>query len=265
MGDPELLSFLQIPALLTGERRRFCDFVGKVDHVVAVCHWVMEVLERNGVPSERITLSRQGLSQTSSHLPPRAARGQREPLRIAYFGRIDRAKGPDLLARALKLIPKVPVLVDIFAARQTAGPDQVYDGLAAQAQADSRLTLRTAIAPDGVIGVMADYDLIAVPSRGLETGPLVVLEAFAAGVPVLGADLGGIAELVHNGMDGFLVPADNAAAWAAAIVRFIDNPHLVRDMRANIKTPRSMDTVVDDMATVYSTVVAGNAASIGGA
>jgi glycosyltransferase involved in cell wall biosynthesis len=265
MGDPELLSFLQIPALLTGERRRFCDFVGKVDHVVAVCHWVMEVLERNGVPSERITLSRQGLSQTSSHLPPRAARGQREPLRIAYFGRIDRAKGPDLLARALKLIPKVPVLVDIFAARQTAGPDQVYDGLAAQAQADSRLTLRTAIAPDDVIGVMADYDLIAVPSRGLETGPLVVLEAFAAGVPVLGADLGGIAELVHNGMDGFLVPADNAAAWAAAIVRFIDNPHLVRDMRANIKTPRSMDAVVDDMATVYSTVVAGNAASIGGA
>ena len=195
----------------------------------------------------------------------RAARGQREPLRIAYFGRIDRAKGPDLLARALKLIPKAPVQIDIFAVRQAAGPDQVYDWLAAQAQLDSRLTLRTAVAPDEVIGVMADYDLIAVPSRWLETGPLVVLEAFAAGVPVLGADLGGIAELVHNGMDGFLVPADDAVAWAAAIVRFVDNPHLVRDMRAKIKTPRSMDAVVDDMAMVYSAVVAASAASIGAA
>jgi len=265
MGDPELLSFLQIPALLAGERRRFCNFVGKVDQVVAVCQWVREVLERNGVPSERITLSRQGLSQTSSHLPPRAAGGRGGPLRIACFGRTDRGKGLDLLARALKLISKANVLVDIFAARQTAGPDQVYDRLAAQAQQDSRLIVRTAVAPDEVIGVMADYDLIAVPSRALETGPLVVLEAFAAGVPVLGADLGGIAELVHNGIDGFLIPPDNAVAWAAAIGRFVDNPHLVGDMRAKIKTPRSMDAVVNDMAMVYSAVVAGNAASTGAA
>jgi glycosyltransferase involved in cell wall biosynthesis len=260
-GDPKLL----IPALLAGERRRFCDFVGKVDHVVAVCHWVREVLERNGVPSERITLSRQGLSQTSSHLPPRAGGRQRGPLRIACFGRTDRDKGLDLLARALKLIPKAPVLVDIFAVRQTVGPDQVYDWLGAQAQLDSRLTLRTAVAPDEVVGIMAGYDLIAVPSRVLETGPLVVLEAFAAGVPVLGADLGGIAELVDNGMDGILVPADDTAAWAAAIVRLIDNPHLVCEMRARIKTPRSMDAVVDDMAMVYSAAVAASAASIGAA
>jgi glycosyltransferase involved in cell wall biosynthesis len=265
LGDQERLSFLRIPALIASGRRRFCNFIGKVDHVVAVCEWVKQVLERNGVPPERITLSRQGLSQALLHAPRRAARGQGEPLRIAYFGRIDRAKGPDLLARALKLIPTVPVKMDIFAVRQTAGPDYVYDWLAAQAQLDSRLTLRTAVAPDQVISVMADYDLIAVPSRCLETGPLVVLEAFAAGVPVLGADLGGIAELVHNGMDGFLVPADNAVAWAAAIVRLIDNPHLVRDMRAKIKTPRSLDAVVDDMAMVYSAVVAASAASIGAA
>ena len=161
-SDRELLSFLRIPGLIAGGRRRFYDFIRKVDHVVAVCQWVREVLERNGVPPERITLSRQGLSQTVLHPPPRAARDQRGPLRIAYFGRIDRAKGPDLLARALKLIPTAPVQIDIFAVRQAAGPDQVYDWLAAQAQLDPRLTLRTAVAPDKVIGVMAEYDLIAV-------------------------------------------------------------------------------------------------------
>jgi glycosyltransferase involved in cell wall biosynthesis len=262
IGDQELLSFLQIPALIAGGRRRFCDFIGKVDHVVAVCQWVREVLERNGVPPEKITLSRQGLSQTLLQSSPRATGGQRGLLRIAYFGRIDCAKGPDLLVRGLKLIPKAPVQVDIYAVRQNGGPDQVYDWLAAQAHLDSRLTLRAAVAPDEVIGVMAEYDLIAVPSRWLETGPLVVLEAFAAGVPVLGADLGGIAELVRSGVDGFLVPADDAAAWAAAIVRFVDNPHLVCEMRARIRMPRTMDAVVDDMAMIYSAVVAASAASI---
>ena len=262
-NDRERLSFLRIPGLIAGGRRRFDDFIRKVDHVVAVCHWVREVLERNGVPPERITLSRQGLSQTVLHPPRRAARDRVWTAADRLFWQDRPRQGPDLLARALKLIPKTPVQIDIFAIRQSAEPDQLYDWLAAQAQQDPRLTLRTAVAPDKVIGVMADYDLVAMPSRWLETGPLVVLEAFAAGVPVLGADLGGIAELVRNGMDGFLVPADDAAAWAAAIARFADNPHLVRDMRARIKTPRSMDAVVDDMAMVYSTVVAANAVSIG--
>src|SRR5439155_8847181 len=120
-------------------------------------------------------------------------------------------------------------------------------------------TLRTAVAPDEVVGVMAEYDLVAIPSRWLETGPLVVLEAFAAGVPVLGADLGGIAELVRSGIDGLLVPSDDAVAWAAAITRFAENPHLIREMRNRIATPRSMEAVVDDMATVYSAVIAARA------
>jgi glycosyltransferase involved in cell wall biosynthesis len=147
------------------------------------------------------------------------------------------------------------VQVDIFAIRQAAGPDQIYDWLAAQAQQDPRLTLRVAVAPDRVVGVMADYDLVAIPSRWLETGPLVALEAFAAGIPVLGANLGGIAELVRNGIDGFLVPPDDVAAWAAAIARFAENRNLVREMRGRITAPRSMEAVVDDMAMVYSAVV----------
>jgi len=259
------LSKLRIPSLIAGGRRRFHDFIQRVDHVVAVCQWVRGVLERNGVPPEKITLSRQGLSQAVSGLAPRAERDRRGPLRIAFFGRIDHAKGPDTLARALKMIPKAPVQIDIFAIRQSAGPDQAYDWLAAQAQLEARLTLRTAVAPDKVIDVMAEYDLVAIPSRCLETGPLVALEAFAAGVPVLGSDLGGIAELVRSGIDGLLIPPDDTAAWAAAIVMFAENPDLVDEMRGRINIPRSMEAVADDMAMVYSAFVGAGAVSVGAA
>ena len=261
-GDGKWLSFLQIPPLLADGRRRFHEFMRKVDHVIAVCHWVREVLERNGVPPEKITLSRQGLWQTP---PPRAVRDRRGPLRIAYFGRIDRAKGPDLLARALKMIPTVSVKIDIFAIPQLTGSDHIYESLAVYAQQDPRLTLRAAVEPDKVVGVMGEYDLVAIPSRCLETGPLVALEAFAAGVPVLGADLGGIAELVRSGVDGFLVPPDDAAAWAAAMVRFAENRHLVREMCGGITMPRSMEAVADDMAKVYSAAAAATGVSTGAA
>jgi glycosyltransferase involved in cell wall biosynthesis len=250
--DWEQLSFLRIPGLIAGSRRSFYDFIRNVDHVVAVCQWVRAVLERNGVPPERITLSRQGLSQAVSHPPPRAGRDRRGPLRIGYFGRIDRAKGPDLLARALKTIPKTLVQVDIFAIRQTAEPNEVYDWLAAEARQDPRLALRTAVAPDKVVGVMGDYDLIAVPSRWLETGPLVVLEAFAAGVPVLGANLGGVAELVRDGVDGILVAPDDATAWAAVIGRLAENRDVIERLRDGIAPPRAMDAAAVDMAKIYA-------------
>ena len=207
------------------------------------------------MPAAKVTLSRQGIAVPAQALRPTVLRGLAGPLKIAYFGRIDRAKGPDLLARALNMIPKAPVRIDIFAIRQSAEPDQIYDWLAAQAQQDPRLTLRTAVAPDKVVGIMAEYDLIAVPSRWLETGPLVALEAFAAGVPVLGANLGGIAELVRDGVDGVLVTPDDAAAWAATIGRLAENRDVIDGLRAGIVPPRTIDAAADDMAKLYARIL----------
>jgi glycosyltransferase involved in cell wall biosynthesis len=255
-GQSRALSRLRIPDLIASGQRRFFDFIGQVDHVVAMSQWVSDVLRRNAVPAAKITLSRQGIGAAAPIPRPTVLRGQAGLLKIAYFGRIDHAKGPDLLARALKMIPRTLVQVHIFAIRQATGPDQLYDWLAAQAQRDPRLTLRTSVAPDKVIGIMADYDLIAVPSRWLETGPLVALEAFAAGVPVLGANLGGIAELVRDGVDGILVAPDNAAAWASMIKRLADNRHVIDALRARIAPPRTMDAAAQDMAILYARILA---------
>src|ERR1700759_764991 len=82
---------------------------------------------------------------------------------------------------------------------------------------DRQITFKDTVGPEQVLGVMQRYDALAVPSKWLETGPLVVLEAIEAGVHVLGANLGGIAELVDNGITGTLLPPFDIAAWTAAI------------------------------------------------
>ena len=254
-GPQKALPALRIPGLIASGRQRFLDFISKVDHVVAVSQWVSDVLRCNAVPVGKITLCRQGIG-APAHVPrPTVVPKQAGPLKIGYFGRMDHTKGPDLLARALKMIPKTLVQVDLFAIRQAAEPDQVYDWLAAQAQQDPRLILRPAIAPDAVTRIMANYELIAVPSRLLETGPLVALEAFAAGVPVLGANLGGIAELVRDGVDGILVAPDDAAAWAATISRLADDRYVIDALRARVAPPRTMDAAADDMAALYARIL----------
>jgi glycosyltransferase involved in cell wall biosynthesis len=246
------LKALQVPSLIEEMHGRLRRLLSKVDHVVAVCQWVREVLGRNGVPSDKMTLSRQAITQAAS-APPRVVREPGRPLSIAYFGRVDHAKGPDLLARALRLVPGAAVEIDIYAVRQP-GSERDIGFLEASARNDARLRVLPAVPAGQVIETMAKYDFIAVPSRGLETGPLVVLEAFAAGVPVLGARLGGIAELVRDGRDGVLVAPDDPNAWAECLARLLDRRELTR-LRQQIKPPRRMKDAAVDMAALYSALL----------
>jgi glycosyltransferase involved in cell wall biosynthesis len=103
--------------------------------------------------------------------------------------------------------------------------------------------------------LLSGYDLVAVPSQWLETGPLVVLEAFAAGRPVIGSALGGIADKVRDGIDGLLVtPYDSAEAWATRLATCAAEPDLVSRLTAGVRRPRELAAVASEMDAVYRRV-----------
>ena len=237
----------RIPALIGQTHAQFHSFMSKVDHIVALCEWVRDVLARNDVPLEKVTLSRHGIPDRLPIAAQSAVPDEHGPLKLAYFGRIDHAKGPDLLVRAIAAIPHANVTLDLFAIFQGTSRKTLEDWVAY----DHRLTVRPAVTPDAVQRIMADYDLIAIPSRWLETGPLVALEAFAAGIPVLGANLGGIAESVRNGVDGVLVQPDDINAWSEAILRLASDRRLVAALRLSVRPPRTIDEVARQMSEVY--------------
>jgi glycosyltransferase involved in cell wall biosynthesis len=88
----------------------------------------------------------------------------------------------------------------------------------------------------------------------------VVLEAFAAGVPVIGSRLGGIAELIRDGIDGMLVEAESVAAWTEAIRRLDEDRAMLERLRRGVRPPRTMDDVADDMMEVYRRLLGRRAA-----
>ena len=75
---------------------------------------------------------------------------------------------------------------------------------------------------EDVPALLAASDLLAFPSR-TEAFPNGVIEGMAAGLPVVASGVGGILELVEHGRNGLLVPADDAAALAAAIVQLLND------------------------------------------
>lgn len=229
--------------------RRIC---GRASRVIALCEWTKQLLLRNDIPAEKIVLCRQGIDWQ----PGPGSREERRPgtpLRLAFLGRLDPAKGPDVAIRALQLDPSLAVELDLYGVRQGEGGDRYAAELRGLSAGDRRIRLLPAVAPAEVIAALAGYDAVLVPSQTLETGPLVVLEAWAAGVPVIGSALGGIAELVTGG--GRLVERYSAPeAWLDVLRLVCGTPGLLEEWRGSIHPPRHAREAAAEITAVYESL-----------
>jgi len=247
-----LWTALRMTELVELRHAAFRALMREADHVVALCQWVKDLLLRNGVPPEKVTVSRQGVGRG---IPARPNRTPSPTLRIAFLGRLHPAKGVHLLIEALRRDPQLPVRLDIFGVAQGDADRSYAKRLAKLASGDLRMALRAPIPNAQVVERLQEYDLLAAPSQWLETGPIVVLEAFAAGIPVAGSNLGGIAELVEHGVNGLLVDPALPDAWADALRRLSQAPDLLATLRSGIRLPRrAMDSALD-MQALYKLVL----------
>jgi glycosyltransferase involved in cell wall biosynthesis len=144
-------------------------------------------------------------------------RGEGGP--VLFVGRLEHYKGVDVLVQALAHLPS-DTRVDVAG----DGPERAsLEQLAAQV-APGRVTFHGRVAKERVAEMVAGSAVMVVPSRWYENQPLVVLEGMAAGVPVVGSDLGGITELLGPTGAGALAPPNDPAALAAALSSMLHDP-----------------------------------------
>jgi glycosyltransferase involved in cell wall biosynthesis len=235
----------------------FASLIEASDRVVAVCDWVADVLRLNGVPSAKLVVSRQGLTQPFQAFKLSPVHHS-DHMRIAYFGRLDPAKGLEILLGAVRAT-SVAVELVIYGVHQP-GSQTYVERLRKMAAGDGRISFADAVPASEIVAAMMAADVIAVPSLGMETGPLVVLEAFAARRPVIGSRRGGIAELVRHEIDGLLLEPGNVADWRDGIERLTRDRAFLLALQANISPPRTLSDVVGDMSDLYTDLASAAAA-----
>lgn len=231
---------LRMRELVSSHMEATRALLNEADRLVVMAEWTAEMLVRNRIPREKITLIRYALpeeSQAADAAANAAAKPKNHPFRMACLGRADPAKGMDVLIRALGADPKMPLELDFYVVAQGAGGEECLRRLRDSAAQDARIRFRPPLPRAEVTRTLSAYDLVAVPSVCLETGPFVVLEAFAAGVPVAGSRLGGIAELVTDGADGLLVEPGSVKGWADALSLFCRDEGLRARLRQGIRPP----------------------------
>jgi len=149
-------------------------------------------------------------------------------LRVGFFGRLTRQKGPDVLLEAVADV--VAHMPQVHFSFYGAGP--MADDLRKQAeerQLASHVHFHGAYRQDEAAARMRQVDVVAVPSRW-EGCPYVVLEAFAAGVPVVAAAVGGVPDLIRDGVNGVCVAANDPEALCDGLLDVLRDPQKRRQL-----------------------------------
>jgi glycosyltransferase involved in cell wall biosynthesis len=253
-----LWTAIRTPELIGMRHAAFRQMVDEVDRIVAVCNWVYELLLLNDVSRSKVSISRQGVCWTAVQqpVPTSSSIGQNSrEIRLVFVGRIDPMKGLNVLIAALRMVPTLDISLDVYGIVQSAAAFEYEKKMVALSSGDPRITFHGPIPSADVVERLRHYDLMVVPSQWMETGPMVVLEAFAAGIPVLGSNLGGISEVVRDGIDGLLIEPGSVERWADALRRLAEDPKLRLQLKSGVRPPRSGLDAASDMLALYNSIL----------
>lgn len=183
---------------------------------------------------------------------------RRVPGRTLFFGRVGARKGTyDLLQAAA-------VIKDAHLSLHIGGDGEVAKATAAAAELGlaSQVQLLGWVRGDTKRDALAEAMIYALPSYN-EGLPMSVLEAMAAGLPILSTPVGGIPEAVSDGVEGFLVPPGDVPALAARWQQLLNDEGLARRMgeaaRRRVEQSFSAEAVLPQVERLYQTMGAGQA------
>jgi len=221
-----------------------------------------------GVPEEKIAIIPNGIDLSEyAELPPKGAFKKKfgipeDKKIILYLGRIHKIKGIDFLVRAYAHLKNEMHFKD--AVLVIAGPDDGYLGevksLVQGLDVSNSVLFTGPLYGRDKISAYVDSEVYVLPSR-YEAFPMSVLEAYACGKPVIASKVGGVMDLVIEGVTGLLFEPGDVTQLAKSIFLLLDNHEKAEDMgmkgKQFVKENFSIEKVVEKLEKVYEEVVEG--------
>jgi glycosyltransferase involved in cell wall biosynthesis len=219
------------------------------DAMIAPTLFLRDAYARNGFKAARLHLSRFGVDldrREKMRLPAGT------PLTVGYIGQIAAHKGVDLLLAAVGSLPAGTVRLLIH------GPENQDPAYMARlrAMATPATEFRGTFAPARMNDVLAEMDMLAIPSTWYENSPLVLLNALASRTPVLVSDVRGLTEFIPDS-GGWSFRRGDVADLTRVLADLAAHPERVREASATTRYDRTTALMAADVADIYRDVVQG--------
>jgi glycosyltransferase involved in cell wall biosynthesis len=248
-------------------RRRVADYseaLAAADLVTAPSRFVLDEHVKQGLAPGKARFVENGIDASFvKRLAPRAAPAR--PLRFGYVGSFLETKGVDLLLEAFAPLNPERARLDLFGSSPWDGGRYARALEGEHARANVRF--HGAFPHARIAEVLAQIDVLVVPSRWYENAPVTLDEAALAEIPVVVAGHGGMAEWTQRRGNGLTFRPDDALELRAALERFVNEASLWESLRRPRQPVRSVADSAAEFERLYLGLVdaVATAASIPGA
>ncbi len=224
----------------------------EVDLIISPSHHLIEKFADFDFDIHRFIQMRQGVNHTFNEAPVSTSH---HPLRLGFFGQIKPHKGLDLAIRAVMMLIDEGEQVCFDFAGPTNGQANYLDSLNKLITNYPSIRWHGNLSTEKMQQTLHEMDAIIVPSRWYENSPTIILEAFSAGLPVVTANLGGMAELVEHGKNGLLFNYDDANDLYCQLKRLIEEPDLLPRLRDGVPEVKTIDDEMRELMQYYANLL----------
>lgn len=234
------------------QRRRLSvqEVLQQVDRFVSPSNFLRDFFIRQGLDPEKIVFLDNGFQTTDRARPAPWQPGTR-PLRVGYLGTWIPPKGVDLLVEAFNGLPEGAAELHIHGFFPGYDGHETYEEELRAAARHSGIHFHGPYPPERGPEILAEVDIIVVPSIWWENSPLTIHEAFQAGVPVVAADVGGMAEFVPHETGGLQFRHRDSASLRDTLLRLLEEPGLLERIGKGVPGVMSIEEHVDRLLVEY--------------
>jgi len=214
-----------------------------------------------GSPFERIRLIPRGVDLEQFKFRPKE-RKEGDDFVIGIISRITPIKGHAYFIKALSMVSRViPKLKVLIVGDSPSGKTKYKEELELLVR---RLGLTRTVEfigqQDDIPSILSDLDLLVLPTTVPEAFGRVIIEAGASGVPVIASKVGGIVEIIEDGVNGILVPPEDHRALQDAIIKIAKDRDLAQNLILNardiVEKKFSLEKMADQTLKLYEEVLA---------
>jgi len=247
-------TMLQVDAL-TRRPQAMAAHVNTANMIISGTKFLADMLIRNGIDASLMRIIPYGIDIGAvAQRPTMPVRfTATAPLRVAFMGTMSKHKGPHVILDALAALGDRTREISLQLYGQGSPGHPYFSEIRAKTEQLGGSAMLMGTFPHDRIGeVMSSQHLLVVPSLWYESTPLVLCSALAAGIPALVSQLGGMTEVIEEGVNGLSFPAGNATALKGVLLRLLDAPEILAGLhRTTVARRRFTADYVQDIESAY--------------
>jgi len=237
-----------IPQMIEERLRFLRKILDKVDVIIAPSEFLKKKFTEYGVVKNKIMRSGYGINHKFYN---NFSKQPSNKFRFGFVGNVSEHKGIKVLIRAFNKIKRDNVSLSIF------GPyeQSFLSKLRKELKIDSKITFYGPFDNRETSSIFSKIDVLVYPSIWYENQPIAILEALVARIPVITSNLGGMAELVQDGVTGLLFEAGNSDDLHRKMVSLVESPELLTRLSVSFRRVKTIGENAKEMDGIYRSLL----------